>query len=394
MIKDNVKRLNSIISTTKESMSDSIEEVKEISKYASIEYSEAEAEYLRLKFDTEEYIRRVDVIRKEYQKSREKLREVNLNYSKYTEEELREQYEDTDSLRDLLEKEEQKEKEIRIRRNTLEMHVKNVRHILEKSEKARSNFEMALSIISGELQRLTDNIGDIENKEIWGMKVIEAEEKERQRIARDLHDGPAQNLTNLLIKTEVCLKLIETDIDKTKNEMLILKHYLKDTINETRRMIYNLRPMSIDDLGLIPTLERYVDKSKDESGVNIVLDIQGIEYYKKTLYKETIILTVFRILQESLTNAIKYANCDIITVDLTFMSKKIILTVIDDGDGFNVNDIELSEDSSSGFGISMMKERANLLNSKFTISSKINEGTKIQLVIFLDEKEEDKNENN
>ncbi len=390
MKKDNYKRLNSIINSTRVSMSNSINEVKEISKFASIEYSESEAEYLRIKFESEEFIRQVDELKKRYNLAKEKLRDVNMNYFNYSEEELKYYYDETDKLRLLLIVQEHKEDALRSRRNDLELHLKNVRRILDKSETVRSNFEMALSIVSGELEKLTENIGDIENKEIWGMKVIEAEEKERQRIARDLHDGPAQDLTNLLIKTEVCLKLLENDVEKTRKEMLILKQNLKNTINETRQMIYNLRPMSIDDLGLIPTLERYVEKIKDESGLNIVLNVRGIDYYKTTLYKESVILTIFRIVQESLSNAIKYANPSIILINIEFEANRIILSIVDDGQGFEVDEVELSADSSSGFGISMMRERANLLNSNFTIKSIKNKGTKVELVVFLEEKKEDR----
>ncbi len=391
MLKDNFKKLNTIIDNTRSSMSQSIDEVKEISNFASVDYSESEAEYLRLKFESEEFIKHVDDLKARYIAARKKLRNYNMNHHMHTDKELEEQYKEADKLRVLLVVEEQKEVALRKRRNDLEVHLKTVREVLSKSERARSNFEMALSIISGELQKLTKDIGEFENKEIWGMRVIEAEEKERQRIARDLHDGPAQNLANLLLKTEVCLKLMETDLDKTRKEMLVLKKNLKDTINETRAMIYNLRPMSIDDLGLVPTIERYVEKIKDDTGLDILLKIQGMKYYRNTLYKESVVLTIFRIVQESISNSIKYSKCTKIEVTLSFLSDKILLKIVDNGIGFEVDDVALDLKTSSGFGLSMMKERANLLNSEFEISSVLGKGTEVALIIYLEKKMEVKN---
>ncbi len=394
MLKDNFKKLNTIIDNTKTSMTQSIEEVKEISAFASIDYSESEAEYLRLKFESEEFIKHVDDLKASYISARKKLRNYNMNHHMHTEKELEEQYKEADRLRVLLVVEEQKEVALRKRRNELEVHLKALREMLSKTERARSNFEMAFSIISGELQKLTKDIGAFENKEIWGMRVIEAEENERQRIARDLHDGPAQSLTNLLIKTEVCLKLMETDLDKTRKEMLVLKKNLKDTINETRTMIYNLRPMSIDDLGLVPTLERYVEKVKDDTGLDVLLKVQGMKYYRNTLYEESIVLTIFRILQESISNSIKYSKCTKIEVTLSFLPDKIMLKITDNGIGFVIDDVALDLKAGSGFGISMMKERANLLNSDFEISSIEGKGTDVELIIYLEKKSEEKDGKN
>ncbi len=395
MYKSKFEELNTIIDNTKRTMRERISEVNEITNFANMEYNELEEEFLKLKIETEELIKKVDLLKIDYIEAKKKLRKANIDpESSFTVKEINDFYEKTDELRKLLSSEEEKETAIRIRRNELELHLKTVRRVQEKSEKIKSNFEMAFTVIAGDLEKLTKDIGDIEHTEIWGMKVIEAQEKEKQRIARDLHDGPAQNLTNLLIKTEVCLRFLENDVNKARKEMTFLKTLLRETINDTRNLIYNLRPMSIDDLGLVPALERHIDKVIDDSGMNIEFITRGIKYYRSTLYEESVVLTIFRIVQESLSNCVKYSKASKVIVALSFFEDKIELSVSDDGIGFNSDDIRLELDLSSGFGISMMKERANLLRSKFEINSELDKGTTVNLVVFLNKKNNKKEENN
>ncbi len=169
-------------------------------------------------------------------------------------------YEKTDHLRVQLVLEREREMNIVKRRNELELHLKSVRNIVDKADKLSNDFELAHNMLHGSLKDLTEHLGQYQNERLLGYRIIHAQEEERQRVARELHDGPAQSLSNISFKAEICLKLIDKDIDKAKMEMQILRGHIHDTIGETRELIYNLRPMSIDDLGLVPTLERYIDK--------------------------------------------------------------------------------------------------------------------------------------
>lgn len=388
MYKKEFGRLDEIIDKTIDSIRNSVDEIKDISDYAKKEYLELEEEFLRLKIEATDLIDHVDDLQNQYKISKTKLLMVNKNYDDYSEEQMRSIYEETDRLRVELAVDKEREMNLIQRRNELEIHLKSVRKISEKADKLSNNFDVAYSVLSGDLKMITEKIDNIENKEIWGLKVIQAQEIERKRIARDMHDGPAQSLSNLIIKTELCIKLLDIDIDRTKLELQTLKSHIRGTIDETRRMIYNLRPMSIDDLGLVPTLSRMVEKVSENIGFDIGYNVIDNENYNQSEIDPLLNLTLYRIAQEALNNIVKYSEASVVNIELIFEANAIILDVTDNGVGFEVSDMKLNLDDNKGFGMSMMRERANLLNSELQIVSEINKGTTIHIRVPLLDKEE------
>lgn len=303
-------------------------------------------------------------------------------------------YEKTDALRIQLAVERERETNIIKRRNELEIHLKSVRKIAEKADKLSNDFEIAHGVLTGNLKQITEKIGDIQNKEIWGLRVIQAQEDERRRIARDMHDGPAQSLSNLILKTELCLKLLDKDIDRTRLELQTLKTLIRGTIDDTRRLIYNLRPMSIDDLGLIPTLERYIDRIEQKNDFSIELKVNFTNTTQGENITEIISLTIFRIVQEGLNNIQKYAKADQVILEVSFNDSNTDVTIQDNGIGFDTKNIQSSLQDDTGFGLPMMKERVNLLLGKFMIKSELDKGTVIHIILPIEEKHEDKAKDN
>lgn len=389
MYKNKFDRLDDIIDKTIDSIRVSVDEIKDISDFAKKEYLELEEEFLKLKIEATNLIDRVEELENDYKKSKIELLSVNKNFDKYTEQEMRDIYEETDRLRVELAVEKEREMNLIQRRNELELHLKSVRKISEKADKLSNNFDMAYSVLSGDLKMITEKIdSDIQNKELWGLKVIQAQEVERKRIARDMHDGPAQSMANLVIKTELCIKLLDRDIVRTKLELQTLKMHIRGTIDETRRMIYNLRPMSIDDLGLVPTLSRLIEKTSEEIGFEINYNVVKNNKQDQKVIDPIINLTLYRITQEALNNVKKYSKATAVSVDLVIDSTFIMLDVIDNGIGFEVTEMKLNVDDNRGFGMSMMKERANLLSSELQIVSEIGKGTTIHIRVPLCNKEE------
>lgn len=381
MYNEKIAKLDEIIENTIKSINESNDEIKEISRYAKKEFLDLEEEFLKLKIEASSIIDRVEELEKAYKIKRAKLLVINKNFTSYTEEQMKQIYDETDKLRLELAVEKEREMNIIRRRNELEAHLKSVRNIAEKADKLSNNFDMAYSVLSGDLKKITKEIDVFQDKEIWGLKVIEGQELERERIARDMHDGPAQSLSNLIIKTELCLKLLDKDIDRTRLELQTLKSYIRSTIDETRRLIYNLRPMSIDDLGLIPTIERHVDKLLDEVDFSIDLNVEFKNENKKENINSIISLTIFRILQEALNNIKKYADASKVMIDIIFLDNNLEITVTDNGIGFDINNVKLNFEDNRGFGLSMMKERTNLLSGDLKIISQENKGTVVNVKI-------------
>lgn len=230
-------------------------------------------------------------------------------------------------------------------------------------------------------QKINDSDSDISD-DIFRLKLLETQENERQRISRELHDSTVQNLTSLVHKTELCSKLIDMDKVRCKLELNIMTKTLRDIINDTRNMIYNLRPMSFDDIGLEVTIKRALEKLESSETKKINFSVVG-ESYK---INPVIGITLLRIIQEACSNAICHADCSIIKVVLNYQPGTMILSIEDDGKGFAYEETECNcKADNSGFGLSMMKERVYLLSGKIDIHSKINAGTKIQVEVPIAE---------
>ena len=132
--------------------------------------------------------------------------------------------------------------------------------------------------------------------------VINAQEAERQRLSRQMHDGPAQALSNFIVQTEIANRLLDIDAKRAKEELDNLKNSAMNTFKEVRTFIFELRPMMLDDLGLFPTVRRYVDNFKEQTGAEVNLTLKGSERRLES-YLEVMI---FRALQELLGNAFRH----------------------------------------------------------------------------------------
>lgn len=387
--KEKIKKLDAIIEDTLKSINDSKDEIDEIRLFAKDEYTEMYQEFLFLKNEASSIIERVDSLSIDLKRSKENLMKINKNYQQYTETEMKDIYEKTDQYRVSLAVEKEREKNVVRRRNELEIHLGSVKKIYEKAEKLSNDFNVAYSVLTGDFKQISDQMDGIQNKAIWGIKVLETQENERKRIARDMHDGPTQKLSNLILKTEVCIKLLDKDISRTRIELNSLKFLIRDIIDETRTLIHNLRPMSIDDLGLVITLERLVEEVKKE--------LKGVIYLKTDIninikLDNIIIVTIYRICQEALNNIIKYSQATEVTISLMMEKDDLVLAIIDNGIGFELNDVKLKMEDNIGFGLSTMRERANLMMGDFRIESTMKVGTSIFVNIPINSRKEKVND--
>ncbi len=264
--------------------------------------------------------------------------------------------------------------------------------IVQELNKVKEEYDICLkkldeitSVIKVAKSTYVQKKDDQEESDIYRLTILETQENERQRISRELHDSTVQNLTSLVHKTELCSKLIEMDPVRCKLELIMMSRTLRDIINDTRQMIYNLRPMSFDDIGLEVTIERTLEKMKTMSAKNISFTVVG-EPYK---IKPVIGITLLRIIQEACNNAIKHAEASLIYVKLVYREKEIIVSIEDDGKGFDMESLDVeSRKDNSGFGLSMMKERVYLLSGNIEMTSKVNAGTRIEVTVPINNKEE------
>lgn len=214
--------------------------------------------------------------------------------------------------------------------------------------------------------------------ENYGIKILEQQENERQRIARELHDSTVQVLTNLVHKTELCTKIMDVDLIRAKLELEIINNTIRYTINDMRNIIHDLRPMAFDDFGLDVTLERVVGQIKANTDIQIHVDVIG---NKKPL-SSVVSLTLVRIMQEACNNSIKHSEAENVYITFLYGEEAVTLTVKDDGKGFDAKNIDQNkEGQNKGFGVSIMKERALLLSGDLKIVSGKGKGTLITVTV-------------
>lgn len=214
----------------------------------------------------------------------------------------------------------------------------------------------------------------IYSKNNLGIHILESQENERQRIARDLHDSTVQVLANLVHRCEICSKVMDVDSIRAKLEIEVIEKTLKESISDMRNIIYNLRPMIFDDLGFEATLTKVVNKINNSTDFTVTLETEG----EKINLEQIVAITIIRIIEESCNNSLKHSNGSEIKIYIRNINKKLHIEVSDNGDGYVIDEIlKPEENNNKGFGISMMKERVALLSGEIAIDSKINEGTKI-----------------
>jgi two-component system sensor histidine kinase DegS len=204
------------------------------------------------------------------------------------------------------------------------------------------------------------------------VRIIEAQERERHRLSRQMHDGPAQSLTNLILQAEICERLMDSDPERARVELTNLKNSVAGTFQKVKGFILNLRPMMLDDLGLVPTLRRYLDSFSENSDVATDLTVVGKER-RLASHNE---VTTFRIIQELLNNAKDVSHASSARIILDMRGEGLQVTFEDDGDGLEITDALSSRDAEM-LGLATMRERIEMLGGEIHFDSELGRGTKV-----------------
>lgn len=296
---------------------------------------------------------------------------LDRNYESFSPRDINhESYEKIENLKEEKSQIEKQEEILRIKISDLNDHLAELEHVLK--------------VVRENTKAIEEKEVLLEDDEFFRKKILETQEMERQRIARELHDSIVQNLTSIVHKIEFCTKLMDMDTVRCKLELQTMSEMVKRIIEDMRQVIYDLRPMSLDDIGLDVTLEREAAKWRNTGKVLVDYQTEGIIKKLPPLTS----LTVLRIVQEACNNTIKHSGAKNIKIILSYKKEKVKVEIEDNGCGFEVESIEhLYRDDGSGFGISIMKERVYLLSGKINIESIIGEGTKISVEIPIDKEE-------
>lgn len=256
---------------------------------------------------------------------------------------------------------------------------------MEKFQATRDHLEHEQTVLVKMLTRLQGSATLSEGEEsVVGhsggniVRIVQAQEEERQRLARQMHDGPAQSLTNFILQAEICQRLFDRNPARAAEELDNLKDAASITFQKVRDFIFDLRPMMLDDLGVIPTARRYVDSFREKNDIEVRLDISGEERRLET-HREVML---FRAIQELLALARDYATPSQIVVKLDMSGPRIRASVEDNGRGFDVESgfsgDEGYHDSRVGL-LTTLREKFELVNGTVTVQSNETDGTLVRL---------------
>jgi len=210
-------------------------------------------------------------------------------------------------------------------------------------------------------------------------RVIQAQENVRQKVAQRLHDGPAQDLANVVLEAEICAKLMKSSPHRVVDELEQLKHLVNVTLQETRKFIFELHPMTLADLGLAATIKRYADEIATRYGTQVPVVLPQVEPFIPMGKR----VAIFRVAQEAVTNAVEHGRATLIRVSMELSPGGLVLEIEDSGAGFDVEQVQRLAHARKGLGLINMQERADVLGGTLRVESAPQRGTRVELNVPL-----------
>ncbi len=220
-------------------------------------------------------------------------------------------------------------------------------------------------------------------------RIVQSQEEARKKLARDLHDGPIQSVSAIVMRADVAAHLLDDEPATASEELAKIEDLARRTTKELRHMLFTLRPLALESEGLIPALQAMADKMRDTYQQNVQLDLNQSVIDQLELGKQTVI---FYLSEEAVNNARKHAQATKILVRLQFFPKQpelAMLEIIDNGVGFNVKEVMDSYEKRGSLGMINLQERADLVNGLLNIDSALGKGTRVRVLIPLTEKAAD-----
>ncbi|MEG6523459.1 sensor histidine kinase [Desulfotomaculum sp. 1211_IL3151] len=373
-----IKILDKIIKETISTINQSKEQIYYIAESARMELQRLENEIKEVRSRLFIIIDEVNKLELEERKTRIRLMDVSRDFRSYKEEDIKEAYERAQVTQLKLVMLREEEKSLRFKRDHLEISFKRMKDTASRAEQLVSQVSVALQFLSNDLSGVSEKLTDLYDIKQLGLSIIRAQEEERKRVAREIHDGPAQSMAHIVMRTDFCSKLLEINPSKVGGELVSLQQLVRQSLQDLRKIIFDLRPMVLDDLGLVPAVKKYLEVFQTQNNLMVDFNFIGTEQR----FDPSMEVAVFRIIQEALVNIKKHAQAQKIIIKMELISKRINVSIIDDGCGFCVGSIKPREDGS-GYGLLGMKERIQLLKGALMLNSTPGKGTEIRFYLPL-----------
>ena len=397
--------LKKILSSTIETIEDNKTQVFSIYETARDEVEASKKQLEDLKFQARQTVDRVDALEKQEQQAKQKLARVSADFKNSSEERIRQCYDEVRDVQVALAVERDKEKRLREQRDKLEIRLRHLSVMLQQAEHLTLAIGSVLNYLSTQVTGVVWQIEKVQKDKLVGARIIKAVEDERYRMSRELHDGPAQDLANLIFQTSICEKLVDFKPEEAKQNLQEMRQQVRDCLSSVRQVIFDMRPMALDDLGLEAALHQLVAKMATRGVVAAEYQLDG-DPVRLSKYVE---VAAFRIVQEALNNVAHHSGQKNASVRVLYTKTALSILVEDQGDGFDMDEFELAQaaaeaqadetdetamDEAAGedeagtppretlhFGLTSMKERAKMIGAEFQVTSAPGKGTRVHLRI-------------
>lgn len=367
-----IKTLDAILTGTIQKIQDGKNEIDEISGQISDECDKIKNDLQEISKKVDLIINKVDGFQYKEKLARYELYVTNKDFNSHHEDEMKNAYDTALELRDRYHDLQQQESQLRQERDKLTRRYRKLSKTAERAKKLSNRVTEVINYLADSLMGMSGYVKKMQGKDDMVISIIKAQEEERKAIARDIHDGPAQAISNVVIRAEIC-KQLGIENAELLEELNGLVRTANASLEDIRRIIFNLRPMHLDDLGLIYAINKYCNEFEKHTG--IIVNVNPSTCDKR--FDDTHEISIYRIIQEILNNARKHSGADFIEIDFNISPLVIGVRVKDNGIGFNPDKV----DYTKHFGLKGIKERVNLMEGNITINSAENKGTEILMEI-------------
>jgi two-component system sensor histidine kinase DegS len=371
------KQLDQVVNKIVAAVTHGQKEITSIVRRAITERDELLSRLVELKSETLDILTQLDRLEHEEKMTQLHLSEIRKKPLQYNAQETQAAEAELRHIHQQLESLPQRELGVRSQRHTLEEEAQRVMASISTAQKLDSHLQMAKQLLGSGTTVEGVKTEDFQLRHQLGLRIIKAQEEERLRVAREIHDGPAQSMANVVLRAEICEKLMAVEPENVKAELQDLKEMVKVSLQEVRKIIFDLRPMVLDDLGIVPTLRRFIAELQKRTDMSIELVVLGGESERLASPLE---VAIFRIVQEALNNILKHAKAKRCVIKLEIIAGRINITIADDGCGFDTGHVMQGTEMDC-YGLLGMRERVELLDGQLRISSVADKGTEIHVRI-------------
>lgn len=369
-----INNINEVLSLVINDIHKGQEKILNIAESLKGQYKKDEEELKQINKEIEKLIDEVNALEKEDKKMRRRLAEVSANFQE-DDSEMKTVYEEALNVRVEYVTKQKEENRLQNKRAALQKSIKDNKSNIQEADSVIEQVSVALNYLKGDVFNNIDEV-DVKNKMAYSIRFTKAQEKERNRIAREIHDGPAQYLASTIMRLDFCKMLLNRDLEKGILELEDVKGNVKKTLKEVRGIIFDLKPPFLNGITLENAIYDLKEAFQEDSNINLTIKMKD----SNKVIDYVLEVAVYRVIQEILHNIKRHSEAKNASLKLEIGCDNIYIDIKDDGKGFDleevINDVRIN---NKHYGILGIYDRVYELNGDINIESNKSEGTKFKI---------------